>query len=90
MSTLHAVYGKTLEEASGVTWKVLIDKTEAEAYDKIKMIAQEKGVNSNGVLYRWLTNVIGLGLAEQARRLIHPPPREEGEGFGRASGDVAR
>ncbi len=32
-----------------------------------------------GVLHRWFTDVSGLGLAEQARMLMHPalPKREE-------------
>ena len=31
-----------------------------------------------GVLYRWFTDVSGLGLAEQARMLMHPaPPKKE-------------
>ena len=31
-----------------------------------------------GVLYRWFTDVSGLGLAEQARMLMHPaPPKRE-------------
>ncbi len=37
MSALHAVCGKTLHEAFGDIWEVFIDKTEAEAYDKIKI-----------------------------------------------------
>ncbi len=38
MNTLYVKYGETLEEASEEIWKVYIDKGEAEAYDKIKMI----------------------------------------------------
>ena len=31
-------------------------------------------------MYRWFTDVSGLGLAEQARRLMHPdPPKKEEE-----------
>ncbi len=37
-------------------------------------------MKSYGVVYRWLTDVSGLGLVEQARRLMHPdPPRKEEE-----------
>ncbi len=46
MSTLRAIYGETLNEASGDIWKVLLDKAEAEAYDKIKMIAQGEGIKA--------------------------------------------
>ncbi len=32
------------------------------------------------MLYRWFTDVSGLGLAEQARMLMHPaPPKREEE-----------
>ncbi len=59
-------------------WNVLIDKVEAEAYDKIKMVPKGRGVVAYGVLYRWFTDVSGLGLAEQARMLMHPaPPKRE-------------
>ncbi len=62
---------------SGDVSNVLIDKAEAEAYDMIKIIT--KGVVAYGVLYRWFTDVSGLGLAAQAKMLMHtaPPKREE-------------
>ena len=54
--------------------------SENEAYDKIKMIPKGHGVVAYGVLYRWFTDVSGLGLAEQARMLMHPsPPNREEE-----------
>ena len=57
----------------------MIDKAEAEAYDKIKMVPKGQGVVAYGVLYRWFTDVSGLGLSEQARMLMQPaaPIREE-------------
>ena len=59
---------------------MFIDKTEAEAYDKIKMIPSGEGLRAYGVVYRWFTDVSGLGLSEQARRLMHPdPPKKEEE-----------
>ncbi len=62
------------------SWKVLIDKAEAEVYDRIKTIMQGRGLKAYGVVYRWFTDVSGLGLAEQARRLMHPePPKKEEE-----------
>ena len=71
----HEEFGKV----SGDVWNVLIDKAEAEAYDKIKMVPKGQGVIAYGVLYRWFTDVSGLGLAEQARMLMAPtaPKREE-------------
>ena len=58
---------------------ILVDKAENEAYDKIKNIGTNKGLQAYMVLYRWFTDVSGLGLAEQARRLMQPvPPKDEG------------
>ena len=51
-----------------------------EAYDKIKMVPKGKGVIAYGIMCRWFTDVSGLGLAEQARKLMHPdPPKREEE-----------
>ncbi len=59
---------------------MLSDEAEAEAYDKIKTIPQGEGVRAYGVVYRWFTDASGLGLAEQARRLMLPdPPNREKE-----------
>ncbi len=64
----------------GDVWDILIDKAEAEAYDKTKMVPKGQGVVAYGVLYRWFTDVSGLGLAEQVRMLMHPaPPKREKE-----------
>ncbi len=44
----------------------------------IRMIANGEGAIAYGVMYRWFADVAGLGLAEQARRLMHPdPPKKE-------------
>ena len=60
-------------------YSILIDKAEDEAYDKIKNIDTNEGLRAYMVLYRWFTDVSGMGLAEQARRLMHPePPKDEG------------
>ena len=56
----------------------MLDKAENEAYDKIKMVYKGGGIIAYGSLYRWFTNVSGLGLAEQAKMLMHPnPPKRE-------------
>ncbi len=52
ISTLHAICGGSLNKASGDIWKVLMDKAEAKADDKIKMIAQGEGIKAYGVVYR--------------------------------------
>ena len=80
LGAMHSVYGDVLWEASADIWRVLVDKTEAEAYDKIKAIPAGEGLRAYGVVYRWFTDVSGLGLSEQARRLMHPdPPKKEEE-----------
>ncbi len=56
-----------------------MDKAENEAYDKIKMVRTRNGVTPYGVLYRWFTDVSGLGLAEQARMLMYPSPPKKVE-----------
>ena len=77
VTTLQGEY-EEFAKVSGDVWNVLVDKTEAEAYDKIKMVPKGQGVVAYGVLYRWFTDVSGLGLSEQARMLMHPaPPRRE-------------
>jgi len=78
VATLMDEY-QEFEKVSGDVWNVLIDKAEAEAYDKIKMVPKGQGVVAYGVLYRWFTDVSGLGLSEQARMLMQPaaPKREE-------------
>ncbi len=55
-------------------WNILLDKAENESYDRIKLIPKGHGVVAYGVLYRWFIDVSGLGLADQARMLMHPTP----------------
>ncbi len=61
-------------------WQILIDKAEIEAHHKIKMLPNGQRVVAYGVMHRCFADVSGLGLAEQARRLMHPDiqihPRE--------------
>jgi hypothetical protein len=67
LATLHSIHGDELWEAWADIGRVLVDKTEAEAYDKSKMIPQREGIRAYGVMYRWFPDVSGLGLSEQAR-----------------------
>ena len=44
------------------------------------MIDSEEGGKAYGIMYKWFADVSGLGLLEQARRLVHPEPvKREGE-----------
>lgn len=48
--------------------------------DKIKRVPHREGIKAYCIMYKWFTDVSGLGLAEQARKLMHPdPPRREDE-----------
>ncbi len=75
---LRITYGGEFVRLPGDVWNILMDKTENEAYDKIKMVQKGDGISAYGVSYRWFTDVSGLGLAEQDRMLLHPsPPKRE-------------
>ncbi len=50
MTGLREEYGEEYDEASGDVWNILIDKAEAEAYDKSKMVPMGEGVVAYGVL----------------------------------------
>ena len=76
---LKGEYGDEFDKVSGDVWNILIDKAEMEAYGKIKMVPKGQGVVAYGVLCRWFTDVSGLGLAEQARMLMHPAPPKRKE-----------
>ena len=68
-----------LDEISQNLYTILMDKSEGDAYDKIKGISTRDGIVGYSRVYRWFTEISGLGLAEQARRLMHPeaPKRED-------------
>ena len=59
VTTLREQYGDVFTKVSGDIWNILIDRAEAEAYDKIKMVPKGQGVVAYGVLYRWFTDVSG-------------------------------
>ncbi len=78
MEELRSTYGREFARVSGDDWNILVDKEEKEAHDKIKMAHKGEGVDAYGDLYSWFSDVSGLGLAEQARMLMHPsPPKKE-------------
>ncbi len=64
---------------AGNVWNILMDKAENEAYHKIKMVHRGEGVIAYGLVYRWFTDLSGLGIAEQARMLMHPSPPKKKE-----------
>ena len=53
---------------------ILTDKCEGEAYDKIKGLQNNKGAEVYMIIYRWFTDISGLGLSMQAAKLMNPDP----------------
>ena len=59
-------------------YTIRMDKSEGDAYDKVRSVPERQGLLAYGKLYQWFTEVSGLGLTEQTRKLIHPdPPKRE-------------
>ena len=42
---------------------ILMDKCDGEAYDKIKGMQSKKGAEVYMIIYRWFTEISGLGLS---------------------------
>ena len=53
---------------------ILMDKCEGEAYDKIKGLQNSRGSEVYMVIYRWFTEISGLGLSMRAAKLMNPDP----------------
>ena len=61
-------------------YAVLLDKAEGDvAYKKVQSVARGEGLLAYAKMYTWFTEVSGMGLMEQARKLMHPdaPKKEE-------------
>ena len=57
---------------------VLMDKTEGEAYARVKAVTQGMGLEAYVKLYKWFMGTTGLGLTERARAVMSPtPPKSE-------------
>ena len=66
------------DEFSHTLYFIMVDKCEGEAYEKLRAIPELMGIKAYCCVYRWFTEISGLGLSEQARRLMHPdPPKKE-------------
>ena len=57
---------------------ILLEKVESLPYQKIAGIERLQGLLMYGTPYRWFTEVSGLGLAEQAKRLTQPDTPKRG------------
>ena len=64
---MYTECGLDWSELSTEVYKVLIDKADGEAYDKVKSIAAGEGSKAYAVMYKCFTDVSGLGLSEQTQ-----------------------
>ena len=53
---------------------ILTDRCDGEAYDKSKGLPNKKGAEVYMIIYRWFTEISGLGLSMQAAKLMNPDP----------------
>ena len=61
-------------------YSVLMDKTEGEAWLRVKSVVSGNGQEAFVKLYKWFTGTSGQGLSERARAIMAPtPPKSEGE-----------
>ena len=57
---------------------VLMDKTESEAYFRVKSVDPGNGIEAFVKIVKWFMGTSGLGLQEKARQTIAPiPPKSE-------------
>ena len=55
-------------------YSLILEKAEGDVvYKKVQGVKTDQGIRGYAVLYRWYTEISGMGLAEQARR--RRPPR---------------
>ena len=61
-------------------YSVLMDKTEGEAWLRVKSVISGNGLEAFVKVYKWFTGTSGQGLSERARSIMAPtPPKSEGE-----------
>ena len=59
---------------------VLMDKTESEAYFRVKSVEPGNGIEAFVNIVKWFMGTSGLGLQEKARQIMAPiPPKSEGD-----------
>ena len=56
---------------------ILMDKCEGEAYDKIKGLQNLKGAEIYMIIYRWLTEISGLGFIHASGKFDESDPHQE-------------
>jgi hypothetical protein len=61
-------------------FSVLMDKTESEAYFRVKSVEPGNGIEAFVKIVKWFMGTSGLGLQEKARQIMAPiPPKAEGD-----------
>ena len=59
---------------------VLMDKTESEAYFRVKSVKPGNGIEAFVKIFKWFMGTSGMGLQEKARQIMAPiAPKSEGE-----------
>ena len=69
-----------MEEINRDLHCILVDTCEGGSYDKIKGLQNKTGAEVYMTVYRWFTDISGLGLSMQAAKLMNPyPVKQESE-----------
>ena len=58
---------------------VLMDKTESEAYFRVKSVEPGNGIEAFVKIFKWFMGTSGMGLQDKARQIMAPiAPKSEG------------
>jgi hypothetical protein len=87
LKKLSEVYGEVWFDVSGDVYKVLIDKSEAEAYDKIRMDKPGEGLKAYGIMYRWFS--LRVRSRRAGEKVNASGPSQEGGGSFGERGSLA-
>ena len=61
-------------------YAVLMDKTEGDAWLRVRSVDSGNGLEAFVKVYKWCTGTSGQGLSERARIIMSPtPPKSEGD-----------
>ena len=61
-------------------YSVLMDKTEGDAWLRVKTVTSGNGLAAFVKIYKWFTGTSGQGMSERARTIMAPSPsKSEGD-----------
>ena len=71
--------GITWEQLEEMLYFILMDKTEGEAFQKVRAIHAGRGIEAYQKIYKWYSATTGMGLMERTKIVMNPtaPKREE-------------